>query len=1177
MVLKLPFRKKFSILLFMVRCIGLIIIQSLLITILKAHPGIAQNALNTRLTLRTGTATLRQVFNTVEEKTGLRFIYSNSEVNDNQTLSLKVRNRSTRDLLQLITNQTNVVFWLSSKHIVVTSAQNPEKPVDAVQITAPGESIAILQNLPGKDAGAIANGGITGTVTDKKTGEPLIGAAIQVKGTTRGVSADIEGKFSITALPAGKVTLVVTFIGYEAAEVNVTVADGQSANVIIQLNPSSTTLNEVKVEANRETNREVTVLKDRQNSAVAQDAISLQQIERAATVNMAQALQKVPGVSLKEGKYISVRGMSDRNIVVEMNGSRMSSSDAARSSVPMDLIPSQLLDNLVVEKTVTPDKPGDATAGLVSIKTRSIPDSLVLTGTVQAGFNGNGGLGSGLFSRSARGNDFLTFDGAEFGFFGTGVRRHNIPSAYTDLRNEYEARGFSATTGKFTEEARNDIFRGNNSSEAYAQAQKINAAMESFDQALVVRTKRAPISQLYNFAFGNKYKLFGKTLGVFVGVNYYRRSESSFGGENNRYSVREVSSSSPNIVSPNTLSLLKSFTFKEDYSIDRVSYGGLATLTYRLSPKNEFSLIYNANYGVDITTDRLSGSINETIRPLISGSGDFAPRTRSSNTNYLLRSTERPFNTVQMRGEHKFNFFFSTPEPLRFSWNASTSYSQQNDPDFRDTYLLADTTARTVNGQGYPVQYSVTSNRYFRQLGERNQSYKADLLIPTSLFSKSITFKLGGFYLQRNRTYTEIGSPRNESAASNPDLTTKRGDLTAWNGPEEIGVRENANVSLGGALVPGFLFNPARSANSYKAAQQITAFYGMVDFKYNAKWRFVGGARIENTDIQATADTTGVGIPEKINTKAAYDSAYVTNFLAYEWLPSATLIFAASPAMNFRLAYSNTLARPELNEITASFQFDPIQQANIIGNNLNLKNALYTNADFRWEWFPKPSEVISVSAFYKQVQDGIERIFVPNPSGFDIYGRQINTIRFRNNPSTGYVYGIELEYRKNLDKLPGFLQHFFMGVNGMIAHSETRIPDDELYVRRLLDRDAGNKRPLFDQPNYIINFNIGFERDDWGSSYNIFFNRTGERLIELSTNGSPNIYDIPAADLDFTFNQRIWKKLYMKGFVKNILNQSTRYLYKNPGSTGYGVSNETYVRRLFNKGTDILIGFTYTF
>ena len=1175
MIKKLPCRINNSLFNFMVKSIFLLIIQSFLFTIIYANNSHAQNVLESKFTLHSGNITLGNLYEIIEKKTGLKFVYNVNEINESQFLSLDAENFNVKQIFQQIANKTQTIYWLRGDNVVVTSKKNPLQPQDAMLIT-------VVEPLQSKEI-ILGNGGIVGIVTDKKTREPLIGASIQIKGTTNGAQTDVNGKFTFNNLLSGNVTLIISYIGYKTVELNVLVTDGKNAAISVQFEASTTALNEVVVEANRITTNESTVLIDRRNSAVVQDAISLEQMERAATINMAQALQKVPGVSLRDGKYVSVRGMTDRNIVVEMNGARMSSSDAARSSVPMDLIPSQLLDNLVVEKTVTADKPGDATAGLVSIKTRSIPDSMVLTFTAQAGYNNNSGFGKGIFSRSGSGKDFLSFNGADFGFFGKGVKHHYIPKAFTDLKSEYEAKGFSANSGAFTNQIQNDIYAGNNSTEAYNQAQKINAAMESFDQNLTVKAKQAPVSQLYNIAFGNRYKLFGKTLGVFVGLNYYRRSESSFGGQNNRYSIREVSPSSPNIVTPNTLRLLRSFSFREDYSIDRLSYGGLATLTYRLDRLNEISVVYNGNYGVEILTDRLYGTINESVVPLIAGTGDFAPRLHSSNTNYVLRATERPFNTVQLRGEHKFHFpFISSQEAMRFSWNASTSYSKQLDPDFRDTYLLADTTALSLNGNSYPVRYSVVSNRYFRDLSEKNQSYKADLVIPVKIFSKEVSFKAGGFYLQRNRKYNEIGSPRTSLAADEngsnlTGLTALRGNLDAWNGSSQIGIAENKNYLRGGPLVSGFLFNPRRSANSYTATQKIGALYGMFDLKYDARLRFIAGLRVENTDNQAVADTNGIGVPMNIDTKAAFDSNYVTNFLTYQWLPSGTAIFSATPQMNFRLAYSNTLARPELNENIHSFQYDPIQQANIIGNNLNLKNALYYNLDFRWEWFPKSQEVISASLFYKKAVDVIERVFTPTTSGFDIYGRQINTISFRNNPSPGYVVGIELEARKTLDMLPGNLKYLFIGANALLAHSETKIPDDELLVRRLLDRNARVKRPLFDQPNYVINANIGYERQDWGSSYSFFFNKTGERLIELSTNGTPNIYDIPAAELDFTFNQRIWKRLNMKGFVKNILNQSTKYQYKENGQPGYGINNETYIRRQFKRGTDILIGFTYTF
>jgi TonB-linked SusC/RagA family outer membrane protein len=83
---------------------------------------------------------------------------------------------------------------------------------------------------------------ITGTVTDKSTNETLPGASVVVKGTAKGVSTDINGKFSLSVSPSDLV-LEVSFIGYESTEV----AIGAQSVVNVQLKPAQTTLDEVVV------------------------------------------------------------------------------------------------------------------------------------------------------------------------------------------------------------------------------------------------------------------------------------------------------------------------------------------------------------------------------------------------------------------------------------------------------------------------------------------------------------------------------------------------------------------------------------------------------------------------------------------------------------------------------------------------------------------------------------------------------------------------------------------------------------------------------------------------------------------------------------------------------------------------------------------------------------------
>jgi outer membrane receptor for Fe3+-dicitrate len=113
---------------------------------------------------------------------------------------------------------------------------------------------------------------------------------------------------------------------------------------------SSQALNEVTVQARRKANTEFAVLDERKKAAVVQDAISAVQIERTASITTTQALQRVPGVTVTDDKYVAIRGLGDRSVVGQLNGVRLASSDPDRSAIPFDLVPASLLDNVTTIK-----------------------------------------------------------------------------------------------------------------------------------------------------------------------------------------------------------------------------------------------------------------------------------------------------------------------------------------------------------------------------------------------------------------------------------------------------------------------------------------------------------------------------------------------------------------------------------------------------------------------------------------------------------------------------------------------------------------------------------------------------------------------------------------------------------------------------------------------------------
>ena len=1045
--------------------------------------------------------------------------------------------------------------------------------------------------------------GISGTVTDGK--EPVPGATISVIETKQGLVTDINGAFLINIKP-GTYTVEIRFLGFKPLVKKITVLPGQVEKLVFVMSTDNRMLGSVNVEATRKVNTERALLEVRRASSNIQDAIGAVEIEKSASITTTQVLQRVTGVTVKDGKYVTVRGLSDRNIVMELNGSRLAGADAGRSSVSIDLIPAALLENIIVEKSMTPDLPGDANGAVVEIRTKSIPDKKFLEVSAQTGANGNIGIGG--YANS--------FTDANMGFFGQNVKKQDLTQDYLDLQTDYTARGASIPAGTFGAALTSAINSSNIDQAHYNEALRINRVMEQgFSPYLTTKPDQYPLDQIYGVTTGNKYALKGeKVIGLIAGLNYYNRSQSNPNGIDNLYSVKIPTTpgvDDPNIVYPNEDRLIYLYKLNENTGQRQLNYGGLLTLSLRFNKFNELSLTYNSNFGTETNATLEDGHANSTLEVPSPNIAPIFPPHQHIFDN-ILRSTERSLNSLQLHAEHKFRIWDKL-KPWQLSYSGSISAARQNDPDYRETRMRVDSngyipvslnynTVQLVKSE-YQYTYFAQSNRYYRLLTEQNDNAKTDLVIPFTINKQDESLiKTGAYYYSRSRDYHETFTTRQDLSAytTNPyggysqvpgNLTTLGGNLDAWSGPGQIGVVEGANVVEGQPLVAGYLYVPQPGIttiggvpfiNSYHATQNITAFYGMADLHLSKAWRLIGGMRIENTDYQSTPDTTNTNFKaiSKVVDQEDFNRRFVTNYLTYNWLPSGSLIYKGIKGLNFRMAYSKTLIRPEINEIAMTAQRDPIQQITVYGNK-NLVNGTYTNYDFRTDWFIGQDELISASVFYKTVLNQLERVYQPasaNGSSIDQFGFQNSFVTFRNNPTVGKVYGLEFEVRKNLKQIFDFGQYLNLSANLLLAKSQTTIDSVGYNVISLLDRNASKTRPLVDQPNYAINLNADFDYPKWGTQLNILFNKTGKRLSDINADGTPNIYEYPASTFDIVYSQRITSKLQFKAFGKNLLNSATEYLYANAGNSDtYGVDNLKYVRRRLAYGSVYTLGFKYTF
>lgn len=255
----------------------------------------------------------------------------------------------------------------------------------------------LLVGLAGGASGQQGTGRVVGRVVSTHTGEPIVAAQVYLPGTSIGVLSDAAGRFVLRDVPGGTHTVAAQTIGYGAKNVtDVRVAAGAVTTLDISLTPEAIALDEVTVSAARERGSTAALLGDRRRSGVVVDAIGAEQISRTAGSDAASALKRVPGVSVVDGKFVYVRGLGERYGGTTLNGAPLPSPLPDKKAVPLDLIPSSMLESVVTAKSYSPDQPGDYAGGLVQLETRSGPSRELLRVSTSLGYETNTSLASGL-------------------------------------------------------------------------------------------------------------------------------------------------------------------------------------------------------------------------------------------------------------------------------------------------------------------------------------------------------------------------------------------------------------------------------------------------------------------------------------------------------------------------------------------------------------------------------------------------------------------------------------------------------------------------------------------------------------------------------------------------------------------------------------------------------------
>ncbi len=977
----------------------------------------------------------------------------------------------------------------------------------------------------------------TGKIEGKVTGsadEPLAWLEVGIEGTYYGAYTDDNGQYFIEGIEPGTYTVKVADMvsGTTTSQENVVVTAGQTTTVDLKLVETvETDQVDFAIEWEPDPVTEEAALEEKMNNDNVVEEQSSEEMKSKGASKASDAVKSISGVSIVNGKYAYIRGLSDRYSKTLLNGSEVPGMDPNRNAVALDIFPSSYISNITVVKTYTPDLPADYSGGLIDIHTQEYPDSLTIKLSLGATYN----------SQSSFNNNFRTFNTNP----GQGGGESSVGNGM-----DWTVLGFNNSSQNLPTEAVNKVQDGTYPGFGFGSTQEEMVSLsKSFNKVMVPTTGLSGMDHKLNFTIGNKIALTPdsvaeqKVYGYFFGVNY-RRSFSHFeDGERNIYTLNGNidDKSELNLAQYNNLSTSK----------DNVLLGAYWNNVLQLNTRNRIGLNLIHNQTGSTTASYAEGQKDTEL--------DWQMRTT------LIDYTQRSLSSAQLYGKHEHYIGQDSAnigKKLEIDWIQSATLASQYQPDTR---VWRDAFQETDSTRYYEVRPSAfgTPTRFSREMNEWNADSKINFSLPFTFgpdsAQKTLTMKAGLSNTMKSREYSELRFDYSIASGS-------------YNGNDIEGSisDENMNPTSSSENPNVFIQNNTAPGNTYSATQRVTAGYLMGSYNLTPRLDFVGGARVENTDIFVeSADPT-----KDKGDLAQTDVMPSANFIYSIWKDKAVRSKLDTNDfdyrnMKLRMSYNMTLARPTFRELAPFAADDFFLKATIVGNP-NLEITKIHNLDLRWELYPRAGEIISVSAFYKHFFNPIEVRYAAKAQNREFTWE---------NSDEAQLYGVEFEYRKKLDFITPALKNFKIGTNITLSQSLIELSPEELEKIQSIDPYREDTRSMFGQSPYLINAIAEYKNDSLGLNMNFTYNIFGERLAIVNIDGTPNIYEQPYGDLNFNLMKKFGERISVSFRAKNILNPTIKSVYKFQGdAAAYEKFEDTeYIFSSNKRGRRFSLSFGYTF
>jgi len=309
---------------------------------------------------------------------------------------------------------------------------------------------------------------------------------------------------------------------------------------------------------------------------------------------------------------------------------------------------------------------------------------------------------------------------------------------------------------------------------------------------------------------------------------------------------------------------------------------------------------------------------------------------------------------------------------------------------------------------------------------------------------------------------------------------------------------------------------------TYRGKRLISGVFTNLVYQFNENLILSGGLKFERNNQRVTYDTNIAKSSE--DGPSEIDRSYV--------LPSINLKYNFNKNSIFRVAASQTYTFPQFKE-TAPFKYQDVNFSS--QGNPDLKPSENYNFDTKYEYYFSSSELVSLTGFYKYIQNPIARSEIPSGG---------NTLTYLNVGDDASILGFEIEARKNIMKSDDSIAQF--------QQSSSQLEGATPFLM-----------------NADVTFKKKYQENEFTTS--LVFNYFSDRVYSIGTRGFENIIEKGIPTLDLVSSFRIGKKYNFKLKATNIINPDFQL------SRDSSTSANNIVLSNYKKGVNLSLGFSYEF